>query len=142
MVEAAPIDITEQPPSVAGKSRDEIKEMLLERARMHLRNGDSYEEIYNDKGVRVMMSKDFGTNVTVSHMEANGLTMEDFQDYMKMDTWAETFTAQEDILSLRRLEDVDGMPLIYTHIKTPFIVSNRCNFDCYYSVDEGDGSLI
>mgnify|MGYP000722381679 CR=1 FL=1 len=81
--------------------------------------------------------------ITVSRSQNNtAISLQEWQDYMKMDTWAETFTAQEDILSLRRLEDVDGMPLIYTHIKTPFIVSNRCNFDCYYSVDEGDGSLI
>lgn len=137
-----PVNLLEQPPNVSGMSREQIKNMLLERARMHLAQAETYEEITNEKGVKVLMTKDFGTNVTVSYMEANGLTLEDFQSYMSMDTWAETFTKQEDILTLRRLGDVDGLPLIYTHIKTPFIVSNRCNFDCYYPVDEQDGSLI
>ena len=82
--------------------------------------------------------------MTVSTMTCEGLTIDDFKAFYNPETFHANIKIVDPILTCKRLPtyDDEDVRIMYQHIKTPFIVSNRCAFMAIYSIELPNGDII
>ena len=122
-------------------SRDQIKENLLAVVMKHLEAADSYKEIDEDAKykMKITQGEEQGVAITICRMEGAGLSVEEFKEWHKLDSMMDNMSKLDDIITGKRLDDHDGLPLIYQHVKTPMMVSNRVSLFSVYEWEE-DGA--
>ena len=127
-------------------SRDEIKENLIALAEKHIAARTTYKSIRSDaaKGIEIWQGNDNGVALTVCTMKAEGLTKEDFEEFQNPDKFPANAGILDPILSARKMDENigEGCYLMYQHIKTPMMVSNRCCFLAVYQGRREDGSAF
>ena len=127
-------------------SREEIKNHLIAMADRHIEASATYKELKVDAGseMRISQGLEDGTVLTVCMMKAAGLTMEDFIGFVAPECYGANIKILDPILTCRKLDDDlgEGCYAMYQHIKTPFIVSNRCAFVAVYNIDLPNGGMI
>ena len=76
------------------------------------------------------MTEQDGIPLSVVKMKGEGLTMDDVRAFCARDTFPANMKVLESACTCTIIEgDVgEGSYAMYQHIKTPFIVSDRCNF--------------
>lgn len=107
-----------------------IKEQCIALGEKHLAAKDSYKVLKDEANKSIWSGKEEGVTVTVGIFEAEGLTMEDFVEFCSPDAWPGNMTVLDKNITGKKL-DVDmgeGCTVMYQHIKTPMVVSNRCCF--------------
>ena len=106
----------------------------------HLEAADTYNSIAEDKtmNMKTTMGVHEGINVTVMKCHAKGLTVEDFKEFYAPGAMFANVTKVDKIITGRQLEDFEGFPMLYQHVKTPMMVSNRCTIFSQYDWADGD----
>ena len=64
--------------------------------------------------------------------------MQDIADFYKPESYATNVHLMNEIITPKRLADVDGHMVWYQHIKTPIIVANRCSFSIFFTIEHED----
>ena len=108
----------------------------------HIAGASSYKEVDRDDKMELVttMGQEGDVALTVTFLKAKGLTMEEIKTFHAIDDQlSNTHNHIDKIISGHRLEDYQGVPLLYQHIKTPIMVSNRCAF---LSATSGQMSLM
>lgn len=128
-------------------SREQIRDHLCAMAERHLEARQSYSSLRVDpsKDLNIWQGSQDNVALTVCTMKAEGLTMEDFNAFGHPDAFPDNMHHLDPILTCRKLEDDMGCAdayAMYQHIKTPFMVSNRCCFLCVYKLDLPNGGVI
>jgi len=101
MVEAANTDPCDS------MSREEIKDYLCAIAERHIVAAPTYKSIKTDasKDLNVWQGVEGGVALTVSMLNAEGLTMDDFIAFNNPDVFAANMHVLDPILNCRRLDD-------------------------------------
>jgi len=129
--------------STSTPDRAAIQAELLQLAQTHLDNFENYPRIHEeaDKEYYVHLLKGEGgsTSTTVSKYRADGLGVKHFE-------WLTANNIKmagkvNDIITPTELEiEEGGHQIMYIHIKTPMIMSNRSQILCRYIIKSEDGS--
>ena len=127
-----------------GDSRDDIKAKLLQLVDKHLQAADTYSNLEDDKKMelKTTMGEEGGIGLTVTKLFAQGVTLDDLKEFYKPESMLDNQHKLDDAISGRKLEDLDGLPLLYQHIKCPPLVSNRRCFITMYAYADGDDYII
>ena len=127
-------------------TREQIKEHLLNIAERHIAESPSYRQLRSDPAIEldVRMSQEAGVHLTVVKMKGRGLKVEDVAAFWDPEVFATNMKVLDPILTCTRLPNDMGEHCyaLYQHIKTPVIVSNRCNFLAIYHIHLPNGGMI
>ena len=90
------------------------------------------------------MTEQDGIPLSVVKMKGEGLTMDDVRAFCARDTFPANMKVLESACTCTIIEgDVgEGSYAMYQHIKTPFIVSDRCNFLAVHQIELENGGFI
>ena len=83
--------------------------------------------------------------MTVCTMDAAGLTVDDFRTWHARENIASNLTITDKNITGAVMDydlGVEGSMVLYTHVKTPFIVHNRCCFAAVYNWDLPNGGFV
>ena len=78
-------------------------------------------------------------------MSTSELVIDDVVAFFNPETFTTNMHILNDIVTAERIEDLEGADMVmYQHIKTPMIVSNRCSFALMWVIDTRaeDGTFI
>lgn len=119
-------------------SREEIKAFLTEVAERHIAAASTYNQIKSDpsRELTIWQTAESGIALTVCTMKASGLEVADFIAFNNPEVFPQSCSTLDPILTCRKLDDYtgEGYFIMYQHIKTPIMVSNRCVFSCVYDM--------
>ena len=72
--------------------------------------------------------------------------MDDFKAFHAPDVWPNNITLLDSNITAKKMEDqsssTEGNYLMFQHVKTPFIVADRCLFQSVYNIDLPNGDFI
>ena len=127
-------------------SHEEIKAHLCEIADRHIAARASYRNIRKDAATEldVVMTEEEGMNLSVITMKGIGLAIEDCRAFNNAEVFCQNVKLLDPILTCRKLDDNLGgnSYAMYQHVKTPMIVSNRCNFLGVHQIELENGGYI
>ena len=109
----------------------------------HLEGASGYKEISKNEKMNMttVFTEEDGIGCTIMKCTADGLTIDEMKDWYHPDNMMTNINKVESIITGKRMEDHEGYPLIYQHVKTPIMVTNRVTVYTLYNWEE-DGSLL
>ena len=77
-------------------------------------------------------------------IKGDGLTMEDVRAFHAREVFPANMKVLDSVITAEVIEDDvgEGSYALYQHIKTPLVVSNRCNFLAIHQIELENGGFI
>lgn len=121
-------------------SREDIRTQLKAVAEGHVAAAPSYKNIKTDpsRDLNCWLGVESGISLTVLTMKAEGLAISDFLPCVTPEAFPAFMKILDPILTCRKMDDQpsgEGHYIMYQHVKTPMVVSNRCVFNTVYDIE-------